>query len=292
MKYPTVNTKFIVLLGNPLSHSVSPPMHNAVFEKLGMDCCYIPVEVNNENLGKVFQGLSRMNVLGCNVTIPHKVAIMDYLDELDPLAKTIGAVNTIKIENGSSTGYNTDGEGFLKSLTEGGLGSVTEKRFFIQGCGGAARAVAMTLAAHNAKRIYLANRTEKKAEQLADEINLNISSCSEVIDNDPASRKTAIRASDVLINTTSVGMHPHENASPIEKEYITADHMVADIVYNPLKTKLLQDAEAQGAKTVGGPGMLIYQGAAAFRIFTGVEPLVDVMSATVYRLIDKKQAGT
>lgn len=288
MQYPTVTTKLVTLLGNPLGHSVSPPMHNRVFQKLGIDYCYMPVEVSDKDLEVVFKGLTRMNVVGCNVTIPHKVRIIQYLDELDPVAEIIGAVNTICIKDGKSKGYNTDGEGFIRSLEEESSISVEKKRFFILGCGGAARAIAMTLAFKGAEKIYLSNRTATKAEELAEEINNKISNCSQHVDVGYEKRKHAARDSHIIINTTSLGMHPNEAALPLEEEFISSKHIVADIVYNPLITKLLKTAKTKGAKVVPGLGMLVYQGAAAFKLFTGLDPLVDEMSYEVHSLMKAK----
>ena len=180
-QYPSVTTKLVILLGNPLGHSISPPMHNRVFEQLGLDYCYMPVEVTEKNLEKVFSGLTQMNVAGFNVTIPHKINILQYLDELDPLAATIGAVNTITVKDGKTKGYNTDGEGFIRSFAEETKTTVKGKRFFLLGCGGAARAIAMTLAFHDAGKIYLHNRTATKASELADEINRKIRPCAEPV---------------------------------------------------------------------------------------------------------------
>lgn len=285
MQYPTVTTKLIALLGNPLGHSVSPPMHNRVLQKLGLDYCYIPIEVDDDDLEVVFGGLTRMNVAGCNVTIPHKVRIMQYLDELDPVAATIGAVNTICFENGKAKGYNTDGEGFIRSLEEEANLSVKGKRFLILGCGGAARAIGMTLAFKGAAKIYLSNRTVAKAQELANEINTHIRPCSDFLTTDFAQQNKAAQDCDILINTTSLGMHPHEAVTPLDPELIAEDHIVADIVYNPQMTLLLQKAKEKGAAIVPGLGMLVYQGAAAFKLFTGVDPLVDEMSDEVHRLM-------
>jgi len=288
IQYPRVTTKLVILLGNPLGHSVSPPMHNRVFEKLGMDYCYMPVEVSSNNLKEVFLGLCKMNVAGFNVTIPHKVTIIEYLDELDSLAATIGAVNTICVRDGRTKGYNTDGEGFRRSLEDQAKITVKGKRVFLLGCGGAARAIAMTLAFHSAEKIYIYNRTTAKAESLVDEINKNIRPCAEVVES-LESQSKAIHTCDVLINSTSLGMHPDEAILPIDESLLSPDLIVADIVYNPLMTKLLRTARAKGCSIVPGLGMLIYQGAAAFELFTGIEPLVDEMSKTVHSLMGQKQ---
>jgi shikimate dehydrogenase len=288
-QYPAVTTKLVILLGNPLGHSISPPMHNCVFEQLGMDYCYMPVEVTETNLEKVFSGLSRMNVAGFNVTIPHKINIIQYLDELDPLAATIGAVNTITVRDGKTKGYNTDGEGFIRSFAEETNSTVKGKRFFLLGCGGGARAIAMTLAFHDAKKIYLHNRTIAKADSLADEINKKIRPCTEVVRQSIDSQKEALADCDVLINTTSLGMHPQEGVLPIAESLISPHLIVADIVYNPLMTKLLKTAQRRGCTIAPGLGMLIYQGAAAFKLFTGVDPLVEEMSNVAHALMASRQ---
>lgn len=287
MNYPTVTTKMVILLGNPLSHSVSPAMHNHVFEKLGMDYCYIPVEVNEENLEEVFAGLTRMNVAGFNVTIPHKIRIIQYLDELDPLAATIGAVNTICVKDGKTKGYNTDGEGFIRSLREETQISPKGKRFFLLGCGGAARAIAMTLAFQGADKIIICNRTPEKAQALAFEINQKIRNCAETAEHQATSQADFLSSCDVLINSTNLGMHPKEDVMPIDESLLQPHLIVADIVYNPLTTELLKSAKARGCAIVPGLGMLIYQGAAAFKLWTGVEPIISEMSDVVYSLMKK-----
>ncbi len=285
MQYPTVKTKLVLLLGLPLGHSISPAMHNRVFEKLGMDYCYMPVEVSPEDLGTVFAGLIKMNVGGLNVTIPHKINIISHLDELDPLARAIGAVNTIRIKDGKTKGYNTDGEGFVRSLEEKTGISVQGERFFILGCGGAVRAIAMTLASKGAGKIYLCNRTLSTAKRLAEEINEKVSDCAQAIEQTPETIKPFLQGCDILINGTQLGMHPNVDKSPIDKSLLRKDLIVSDIVYNPLMTKLLKDAQELGCTVVDGLGMLIYQGAAAFQIWTGVEPLIEDMSEVAYRLM-------
>ncbi len=289
LRYPTVTTKLVILLGDPLGHSVSPAMHNQVFERLGLDYCYMPVEVTEKNLAKVFSGLTQMNVAGFNVTIPHKINIIKYLDEIDPLAATIGAVNTIIVKDGKTTGYNTDGEGFIRSFTQQTNTTVQNKRFFLLGCGGAARAIAMTLGFHGAEKIYLYNRTATKASELADEINRKICPCAEPVGQSPENLRKAIAGSDVLINCTSLGMHPHRDLLPIDEPLIVPHLIVADIVYNPLMTRLLKTAQDKGCTIVPGLGMLIYQGAAAFKLFTGIDPLIEEMTEVVHSLMAAKR---
>ena len=279
-----VNTKLVGLLGNPLGHSFSPAMHNKAFETLGLNYFYLPIEVTAEDLSTVAAGIAKMNFAGYNITIPHKIRIMDCLDAIDPLARAIGAVNTVVLENGRATGYNTDGEGFVRSLeAESGI-KVDGKSCFILGCGGAARAIAMTLAFKGAQRIFLCNRTEQKAHDLAAEINAKVSPCSEVVTVEPARIEAAVQQVDVLINTTSVGMHPEEDRIPIDDDLIPSGVIVSDIVYNPARTKLLRVAQEKGCKTVPGLGMLVYQGAEGFRKWTRAEPPVEVMFGVVRAL--------
>jgi shikimate dehydrogenase len=289
MKYPTINTKLIILLGNPLGHSISPPMHNRVFEKLALDYCYMPVQVSPENLKTVFAGLIKMNVAGFNVTIPHKIAIIEFLDALDPLAATIGAVNTICVKEGKTTGYNTDGEGFIRSLEEEGKISVRDKRIFLLGSGGAARAIAMTLAFRGAEKIFICNRTLAKATTLASEINEKIRNCATAVEALPEYQTETIKSCDILVNSTSLGMHPQEKELPIGEEFLLKHLVVADIVYNPRTTRLLAIAEAKGCTIVHGLGMLIYQGAAGFKLWTGIEPLIAEMTETAYALMAGKK---
>jgi shikimate dehydrogenase len=256
-------------------------MQNSAFEKLGLEYCYLPVEVTEENLKEVFKGLCHMNVGGFNVTIPHKIKIIDYLDKLDPLAATIGAVNTICIKDGKTIGYNTDGEGFLLSLENKTGVTIKDKSIFLLGAGGAGRAISMTLAYHGAERIFISNRTHAKAEALAAEINDKIRDCAEAVIHTDSNRKKILNRCDVLINSTSIGMHPKEDALPIEESLIQKHLVVADIVYNPLLTKLLRIATINGCSVVHGLGMLVHQGAAGFALWTGVEPDVQEISRTV-----------
>lgn len=277
MRYPSTHTKLVIILGNPLEHSYSPRMHNRVFNKLNMDYCYWPVEVSAENLSTVFAGLTKMNVAGFNVTIPHKMRIVELLDELDPLASAIGAVNTICLKDGRTKGYNTDGQGFLKALETDHDMSIDNKNIFIIGCGGAARAIAMTLAFHGVGKVFLCNRTISKADALAAEINEKISNCAEVVTQTPAEMAVAMPACQVLINSTGIGMHPNVDALPIDETLLFKELVVADIVYNPLMTRLLQAAQNSGCRIVNGLGMLVYQGAEAFKLWTGVMPPVQEM---------------
>ena len=279
-----VKTKLVGLLGNPLGHSFSPAMHNKAFATLGLNYFYFPIEVQPEDLRDVVTGISKMNFAGYNVTIPHKIQIMQHLDHVHELARVIGAVNVVTLKDGIATGYNTDGEGFLRSLeSEAGI-SVAGKRFFIIGAGGAARAIAMTMAFKGAGKVFICNRTAQKADALVQGLNAAVRPCAEAIAMDAAPIAAALRNTDVLINTTSVGMHPKEDALPIPADLVPQGMIVSDIVYNPVKTRLLRVAASKGCKPVTGLGMLVYQGAEAFRLWTGAEPPVAEMLEVVRAL--------
>jgi shikimate dehydrogenase len=270
-------TKYIGLLGYPLGHSISPVMQNAAFESKNINNLYIPVEVKKEDLADVVKAMSKMNFAGFNVTIPYKIEVMNYLDEIDDLAKSIGAVNTVVIKDGKLKGYNTDGIGFLRSL-EGELSlSVTGKNIFILGSGGAARAISMTLAMNKANRLYICNRTFERAEGLVRDINSKYGNVAISIPMLRQKMEEAITDAEILINATSVGTYPNIDEIPIDKELLNGNFAVCDVVYNPKKTKLLQEAEKLGCKTMSGLGMLVHQGAEAFEIWTGVEAPANTM---------------
>ncbi|AIJ04897.1 shikimate 5-dehydrogenase [Methanocaldococcus bathoardescens] len=274
-------TKVIGLIGHPVEHSFSPIMHNAAFKDKGLNYVYVAFDVLPENLKYVIDGAKALGIVGFNVTIPHKIEIMKYLDEIDKDAQLIGAVNTIKIEDGKAIGYNTDGIGARMALEEE-IGKVKDKNIVIYGAGGAGRAVAFELAKDN--NIIIANRTIEKAENLAKEISekLNKKFGEEVkfsgLDVD-------LDGVDIIINATPIGMYPNVDAEPIVKaENMREDMVVMDLIYNPLETVLLKEAKKVNAKTINGLGMLIYQGAVAFKIWTGVEPNIEVMKNAI---IDK-----
>jgi shikimate dehydrogenase len=270
-------TKLVGLIGRPLGHSFSPAMQNRAFQAMGLNYCYLPIEVTDEDLATVAAGIAKMNFAGYNVTIPHKIRIMDYLDTIDPLAQAIGAVNTVVIQNGRTTGYNTDGIGFAHSLETAGEPSVKNKSVLIVGAGGAARAIAMTLADRGVARIVICNRTEPKAYALSRDVNRQGRKCATAIPLDTATMVNALQDTDILINTTSVGMHPQDQRSPIGDHLIQSHLVVCDIVYNPPLTHLLRIAQEKGCRVVRGMGMLVYQGAASFRLWTGRDAPVDIM---------------
>ena len=280
-------TQLMGLLGKPLGQSFSAAMHTQAFHALSLNCIYLPIESEAEELKALVGGIRVMNFIGFNVTKPYKVEIMQYLDELDEMARVIGAVNTVKVKDGQLIGYNTDGMGFVDSLAELDF-KVKGKRFLILGAGGAARAVAVTLAFEGAQSIVLTDLYSNLAEELAQHLNTKIRQCASTI---PAGDRQAMKASidscDCIINASGVGMYPHPERTPVDKELLRPELMVCDLTYNPEKTQLLLDAQSIGCSILNGLGMLLGQGARAFEIWLERPAPVEVMRKTLLEQINK-----
>jgi shikimate dehydrogenase len=257
--------RLLYLLGYPVAHSLSPAMQNAALEALGLDYEYLLMPVPPSDLSGTVSNLRDASVAGFNVTIPHKVAVIPLLDEVDETASTVGAVNTVVNSGGRLRGYNTDSVAATRVLREA-YGSLSGCRAVILGAGGAARAVASGLAPH-AERITVLARDPAKAEALAAEVAEHTGAEIHAAGIGEASKVTPY--ADVLVNATPAGMHPNVGSTPIEAGALHRGLLVFDLVYNPEKTRLLREAEAAGARTVGGLPMLVYQGAEALRLWTG-----------------------
>ncbi len=273
------STKLFGIIGNPVEHSLSPAMHNAAFETLGINGVYIPMRPTDLEDG--YRGLRALGFVGVSVTVPYKVAVMDLIDEIDPVASKIGAVNTLMLKHSGDgvarvKGYNTDWLGSNQALAE--ALDVTSSTVLIIGAGGAARAVGFGLLEAGAK-VMLTNRTEAKGRLLASQLN-----CPFVLAEDIQK----VHA-DALINATSVGMSPRDNALPIRPELLGNFSVVMDIVYAPLETRLLREAAARGCRTVDGLKMLQYQGAAQFALWTGREAPVSVMRKALLTALNSRQ---
>ena len=267
------STNIVGLIGHPVSHSFSPPMHNEAFRDLNLDYAYLTFDVSPDNLKNAIQGAKALNIKGLNVTIPHKINVIPYLDELDEIATLIGAVNTIDFKE--MKGYNTDGIGAVKAIEK--VTPIKNKKIVVAGAGGASRAISFYLAKYNAESITILNRNQKKANKLAGDI-LNSNLCSNVYSDSITTINSAISDADILINTTPVGMHPKYDEKPItDASSIGEDMVVFDAVYNPTETGLLKETLKAGAKPVYGIKMLLYQGVESFKIWTGNNPSVDVM---------------
>jgi shikimate dehydrogenase len=263
------------IIGDPIEHTVSPGMQNAAFQASGEDFIYLPFRVKREDLEKAVQGMRALNLRGLNVTIPHKVAVMPFLDEIDPLAEKIGAVNTILNKEGILKGYNTDASGFLDALLAERV-DPSGKRIVILGSGGAARSIACSLAEKGAT-LFVLNRHPASAVDLADRIHRYWGKRIEALEMTENNLQNALAGADILVNTTSLGMIPKPELSPVPSGLIKPGTIVFDIVYNPLKTRLLRDAEKRGARIITGIEMLVRQGAAAFYLWTGKEAPLDIM---------------
>ena len=272
-------TKICGLIGDPLGQTMSPLMHNTAFEKIGADYLYVPFTVKKGDLGKAIDGMRALNLRGLNVTMPHKVAVIQFLDELDDLADKIGAVNTIVNNDGVLKGYNTDGGGFLQSLLERGI-EPKGKSIVILGAGGASRAVSFILADRGASLVML-NRTLSKVEELADRLSKAFPGRAEALQLNEKNLATALGKADILVNATSLGMAPNVDETPVSSSLLKPDLVVADAVYNPIKTRLLREAEEVGAKIVSGVNMVVWQGALAFEKWTGIKAPIEMMREVV-----------
>lgn len=273
------STNIVGLIGHPVEHSFSPPMHNAAFKKLNMDYIYTAFDVDPLNLKEAIKGAQSLNIKGLNVTIPHKVEVMQYLDEIDEVASLIGAVNTIDFKN--LKGYNTDGIGAVKAIEE--VTDIKNKKVVVAGAGGASRAISFYIAKYGADSLEILNRNLDKAQMLSNDV-----LSSELIDNvNFASIKDLnLDDADILINTTPVGMHPNVDDTPIASAGdMHEDLVVFDAVYNPNETGLLKQAIEANAKPVYGIKMLLYQGAESFEIWTGKKAPIDVMQEALTKTL-------
>jgi shikimate dehydrogenase len=267
------------VFGDPVRHSKSPLMLNRAFQVAGINAAYGAFHILPGTLGDAVRGIRALGFRGVNVTIPHKVEVMDYLDEIDPAARSIGAVNTIVNENGKLCGYNTDGIGYVRSLREETGFEPKGANVLLIGAGGAARGIAYTLASQGVKSIRIANRSAERAQELAgyvkDMTDVQVIGLNQVGEY--------ARHADVMINLTPVGMSPNVDAMPVDPEVLHSGLLVSDTVYTPLETKLLREAKLRGARTHRGLGMFIYQGAYAFEYWTGQPAPVVAMREVVER---------
>lgn len=267
------STNIVGLIGHPVEHSFSPPMHNAAFQSLGMDWAYVAFDVNPNDLALAIGGAKSLNIKGFNVTIPHKIEVMQYLDDLDEVAKLIGAVNTIDFKN--LKGYNTDGIGAIRAIEE--VSSVKNKDVIVAGAGGASRAISFYLAKFGASSITILNRNVDKAQNLVVDV-LSSDLIGDVKSDSISEISNYLSDADILVDTTPVGMDPHINDESIAKaDDMHDDLVVFDAVYNPNETVLIKEAIKAGAKPVYGIKMLLYQGAESFKIWTGRDAPIDVM---------------
>ena len=279
----TSQTAVIGVIGHPIAHSFSPQMHNAAIRALGMDCCYVAFHVLPDRVGEAVAGVRALGLRGLNVTVPYKQAVMPFLDEISEEASAIGAVNTIALRDDKLLGYNTDVYGILAALRLGaGLDPLPEE-VVVLGAGGAARGIVYALATCDAvRRITVLNRTVPKAERLAQEMAGRAARRQPLRtlagSVDVSEVRAASETAGLIINATSVGMHPHEGASVIEDaSSFHPGQVLFDTVYNPRRTRLMDVARSGGAAAYNGLDMLVYQGAKSFEIWTDITPPVQAM---------------
>ncbi len=282
-----LQTKICFLLGNPVEHSLSPVMQNAAFLELGLDFVYLAFKINESMLEKTINGLKRVRIRGANVTIPHKVNVMKFLDEVDDLASKICAVNTILNDNGTLKGFNTDASGFSKTLKENDV-KIRGKKVVLLGAGGAARAIAFSCILEGAD-VTIINRSRDRANELKDvikrELQKDVKSLS-LSESEKLGKE--LEESGIMINATSVGMFPKTNECIIPKTFLHQDLVVMDIVYNPIETKLLRYAKEMGCKKIiPGIEMLVQQGAISFELWTKKKAPIEVMRKAVLSKLNK-----
>ncbi len=281
------HTRLLALIGSPVGHSGSPAMYNYCFEKLGLDYAYVAFDVKEDGVKGALDAMRLFHMRGMNVTMPDKLEAARYMDELSPAAKIIGAVNTIVNEDGRLIGYMTDGEGFVNNLKDHGV-SIVGKKLVVAGGGGAATAIQVQCALDGAKEISIFNKKDAffvRTMETAERIKAAVPECIvNVYDMDDSKRwEEELNSADILVNATIVGMKPMEDQSIVKDlSLLRPNLVVADIVYNPEETKLLHDAKAAGCTCVGGKGMLIWQGASAFKLYTGEEMPVEEVKELLY----------
>jgi shikimate dehydrogenase len=268
--------KLFGVIGDPISHSMSPAMHNDLFKIYRIDAHYQPFHISRKNLTDAIKGFRAIGIAGFNVTVPHKEAIIPLLDELDPLAEAIGAVNTVINQDGKLIGYNTDGSGFVKGLLNQKQ-SINNKKVLIVGAGGAARAIYFTIAKEGPELLDICNRTPQRAEQIMNDCPFEVPA--RVLNRHEA--EESLETYDLIVQTTSIGMHPEIGQSPLSLHKLKPGAFVSDIIYNPLQTRLLKEAAVKGAGIQNGIDMFVYQGALAFEKWTGIGPDIERMRQKV-----------
>ncbi len=270
-KRVTGKTRVFGIIGNPVEHSISPQLHNSISMYREIDAVYVPFKVDKNALGAAVSGLRALNVSGFNVTIPFKNEILAFLDEISEDALLMEAVNTVKNVDGKLLGYNTDAEGFARALKEEACIGFKGNKVVLIGAGGAARAIAVKAALDGAKSITVVNRTAEKAGEIVNIINGRIANMADCCGLNDSSVEKRLKESDIIINTTSVGMHPDTGKSPVGSAYVFSEgQVVCDIIYNPVKTRFLEDAGKRGNKVINGLGMLFFQGIKAYEIWMDI----------------------
>ena len=274
------DTLCLGLIGNPIRHSLSPQLHNAVFKKMGINAVYIPLTVENSQLEQALYGLQSLNFRGINVTIPFKESVVKYMDELSVEAQDCGAVNVIHFDQGKMIGHNTDGQGLIKSLQQEGVD--LRGRALILGAGGAARSIVAALASAGIDEIELFDIETQRAENLSSQASSHtaVRITGQLLNEEHF--LASARSANLIINCSPVGMHPHIASSPIATlKGVNAETVVVDIIYNPEETMFLKIARQEGCKTINGLPMFVHQAALTLEILLGISPPVEYMKEVV-----------
>ena len=275
-------TKVCALLGHPVGHSLSPEIHNAAFEALDLPFVYVAHDVQPGEVGKALEGIRAMGYRGLSVTIPHKVEAMQAVDHVDPTAEGIGCINTVVNDGGRLLGYNSDGLGALGALRAADA-DPRERRALVLGSGGAARAIAITLAREAPpQRLAIMGIEVPQLEQLADDVRRR-GHCAQVVavESTPSTLEAEMKSAEIVLHCSPIGMHPHEDASLVPASLFRAEQVVFDAVYNPRETRLLREAAAAGCRTIPGLEMFLGQAYVQFQLWTDRDPPRDVMRAIV-----------
>ncbi len=273
-------TRILGVFGDPIAHSLSPVMHNAAIRQMNIDYIYVPFHVLPADLETAVRGIRSLNIAGVNLTIPHKERVIEYLDEVSEYARMIGSVNTVINRDGRLRGESTDGPGFLKSA-EARWGALDGSRALILGAGGSAKAISFALAGIGCP-LVIANRTRERAEELAESVRAVFGrGAARAVGLEREELAGEVVNADLLVNTTSVGMHPNPDDIVLPPDLLHAGLLVYDLVYNPSNTRLVCEAQARGAKALNGLGMLVYQGALSLEMWTGLEAPVAIMQDAV-----------
>lgn len=280
------NTRVVGIIGNPLGHTLSPTIHNAAFDYMGLNWCYIPVPVEEGRLPEAVEGIRALRLAGVNVTMPFKTEVIPLLDEVAMFARSVGAVNTILMDKGRLIGYNTDGGGFCTALTRDLDYEVKGRRVFILGAGGAARSVTVSLALAGVSSITIVDLSADRSRRLAEVIRRSAPEVRVSWLSPDDSRDMVVADSDVIINATPLTAF-QGSVLGVPVAMLNRNQLVCDLNYSLNKPPLLLEAEAMGARVVDGKGMLLYQAAAAFEIWTGLEAPVEVMRTALLKALEE-----
>ena len=278
-------TRIYGIIGNPVKHTLSPLMHNTAFKAMGLNCIYIPFQVKKTELNAAIEGIRALNIYGLNVTMPHKLTIIPIIDRLDPLAKRIGAVNTVVNDEGTLTGYNTDAAGFIKALLENGV-DPRDKKIVVFGAGGVSRAICFALAEQECE-ISIVNRTIDRARELANLVSIVSSQKVKSFSMLEGTLCKPLGEADIVVNATSMGMGENIGKSVVNAGLLHSSIFVFDTIYHPIETQLLRDAKKIGAQVIGGLDMLLWQGAIAFKKWTGLDAPFELMKNELTRVLKR-----